>query len=121
MDIDEAKAHLESIENRIALAREYVVSRRKAAKAKFNLEIVLCGNLPRIREEKANIGYDMAILMLMSEGFLEDPLKTECRSYYKEWIEAEARYKGLERLMGAMESKTTFIQSMMRWQREEGG
>jgi len=119
MDIHKAKDHLATTEERISLAREYTTARSEAYKNKYKLEMILVAHLSMIRSYKANVGVDMAFLMLLEPNFLSNPEHTaEAKGYYKAWKENEAKYKGLERLLGAVESKTTFIQSLMRYERD---
>ena len=110
MDYNEAIAHKPTVDERIKIAREYRDSRVLAAKAKHRLDILLVANLAIIRETKSNVGIDMAYLMLMD-------ICTDAKEYYKIWKVEEAKYKGLERILTALESKTTFYQSLMKFQR----
>ncbi len=110
MDINKALKNQETIEQRIKLAKEYKTAREKSYKAHYELDILLVGNLREIRADKPNVGIDFAYIMLME---ICEPAK-EC---YKTWKKAESQYKGMERILSAVESKTTFCQSLMRYER----
>ena len=118
MDYNTAINHMPILDNRIKYAEEYRAARAKAAKAQYNLEIMLAANLDSIREQKSNVGYDMALLMLIEPGFLSDQETEAAQAHYKDVKRYTAEYKGLERLMSALESKVTFVQSLMRYERE---
>lgn len=118
MHIQEVKQHLIGIDERIKLARDYSSAREKAAKAKVELEMILVANLREIREEKSNVGYEMALLILLEPGMLFNDVHDVAIKLYKEMNEETARYKGLEKLLDAYETKTTYIQSVMRYERE---
>ena len=111
MDIHKAAEEIKNIDERIALAREYKESRESATKAKLELDTLLVANLCWIRAEKPNVGTDMAYLMLME-------ISKAAKEPYEKWLTELAKYKGLERIITAVESKTTFVQSLMRYQRD---
>jgi len=118
MDFMEAKAHMPIINNRVELAKSYRDARKKASEAKYNLEVILAANLSRIRDMKSNVGYDMAILMMLEPGFLSDDIRSAVLAHYRDMSKYTSEYKGLERLMSALESKVTFVQSLMRYERD---
>ena len=117
-DIFNARANIETNNQRIELAREYSKCRETAHTSKYNLDMILVSKLSDIRAYKANVGIDMAYLILLEDGFLPEDQRNEAKEYYKEWKTNEGKYKGLERLMSAVESKITFIQSLMRYERD---
>lgn len=118
MDYHTAKDYLPVLDNRIKLAEDYRKARTKAADAKYGLELMLVSSLSRIREDKPNVGYDMAILMLLEPFFLSEDDMEVAQKFYQDMLKYTAEYKGLERMMGALESKVTFVQSLMRYERE---
>ncbi len=118
MDYNTAINHMPLLDNRIELAEKYRDARSKASEAQYNLEIMLAANLELIRDQKPNVGYDMAILMLIEPGFLFTDETKAAQAFYKDVKHYTAEYKGLERLMSALESKVTFVQSLMKFQRE---
>jgi len=111
MDIHEAKNNKETIEQRIRLAKEYKIARELAYKARYNLDMLLVSRLDEIRADKPNVGLEMGYLMLCS-------IEETAKEHYKAWKKAESQYKGLERILSAVESKTTFCQSLMRYERD---
>ncbi len=118
MDYNTAMTHMPILEDRIEYAKKYKNARVRAADAQFKLEIMLTANLNIIRESKPNVGYDMAVLMLLEDGFLSKDDTEVAKGFYKDVKKYTAEYKGLERLMSALESKVTFVQSLMKFQRE---
>lgn len=90
-------------------AKKYSVARKEAGEAEANLKILLASKINKMREDKKNLGIDMAILILCSEC-------EESKNLYKEWITKEAIYKGLEKLIDATASKLIFEQSLMKFQ-----
>jgi len=117
VDIHITEEHHKALDERIKLAGEYRQARSEAYQSKYKLEMILVSKLAIIRSFKSNAGYDMALLMLMENGFLDEEQLREVKGYYKTYLEQTAKYKGLDRLLKAYESKTTFMQSVMRFQR----
>lgn len=95
-------------EEQIKCARDYMEARKKAGKAKGELDILLVASLKSIRERKSNVGYDMAKLMLCEDN-------ETARGLYKEEITQTARYKGLEKIMEALQSRISLDQSVMKY------
>ncbi len=94
--------------SQIHFAGQYKEAREKAGKAKSELDILLAANLLDIRERKSNVGYDMALLMLMEGNEVAQEL-------YKTKIEEEAKYKGLEKMIDSLQSKISLSQSVMKY------
>ena len=118
MDITKAQDTLATNDERIKLARDYSLARKESYMNKYHLDMVLVSKLSEIRAIKANCGIDMAYLMLLEPNFLPEAHRKETQEYYKLWKLNEAKYKGLERLLSAVESKVTFTQSLMRYERD---
>ena len=93
------------------LALEYCKHRTLAGEAKTALDIILAANLPAIREEKSNVGIEMAYLMLLEYA-------PESKELFRTWQNNEAKYKGLERLMDARASRIMMEQSIMKWRQQ---
>lgn len=94
--------------HQIKLAKEYAEQRTKSGNAKADLDLILTANIGYIREKKANVGMDMAYIMLMESSKAASNL-------YKEWQLSENNYKGLEKLIEAHQSKISLEQSIMRY------
>ena len=109
MDISNAYENLKLADELIETAKEYSQARERAGKAERELNIFLVGNLSTIREKKPNIGYDMAVLMLLE-------IEPEAKSIYTEYKHFESKYKGLEKILEAIKSKISLVQSQMKWQ-----
>lgn len=95
----------------ITNAQKYSEARKKAGAAKTALDMMLTANLRDIRAEKPNVGIDMAYLMLIE-------INEAAKSFYQDWVENEAIYKGLERLLDAYSSKLIMEQSLLKHVRE---
>ena len=108
MDWVEAKEISKLADKQIKNAEAYEEARHKAADAKVKLDLLLVAELPQIRAVKKNAGVDMAILMLMEKSEV-------ARGLYKEFVEWEAKYKGLEILIEAYATKITLAQSQMKY------
>ena len=116
MDISNAFDNLKLADELIETAKEYSQARERAGKAERELNILLVGNLSAIRDKKPNIGYDMAILMLLE-------IEPEAKSIYTEYKHFESKYKGLEKILEALKSKISYIQSVLKYSLdgEKGG
>jgi hypothetical protein len=96
----------------IKLSQEYAESRYKSAEARVNFEILLVASMLEFRQERKGIGYEMACLRLMENN-------ETAQTLYREWKNNEARYKGLERLIKANETKISFGQSKIKAKAQE--
>lgn len=108
MDYLAAKELSKLANSQIHFAGMYQKSREKAGKAKAELDTLLAANLLSIRERKSNVGYEMALLMLMENNKV-------AKNLYQEMIEEKARYKGLEKMIEALQSKISLAQSQMKY------
>jgi len=108
MDFEKAKKICELADKQIELCKEYQKERERAGKNKCDLDILLIAKLPEIRQQKPNVGYDMAILMLLE-------IEVEARAIYREMCDATAKYKGLEKLIDAHQSNISLEQSIMKY------
>lgn len=90
------------------LSQEYNKARQEAAKAKYKLDIILASRFEEIREKKKNVGYESALIMLLEPG------EEEVQTYYKNYTRFTAQYKGLERLIDALHSRISLIQSLIK-------
>jgi len=116
-------AHIEEIkkdcmalaEELEAKARAYCVYRQKASDAKIKIDVIMATHLKELREVRSNIGHEMALIHLM-EPHRED--SDEIEGYYRDYSENSDHYKSLERLIGALETRISVYQSIMKFERE---
>lgn len=92
---------------------EYAQARKNYGEAKYKFDIALAQELPLLRVKKPNIGVETAQIMLLEENL-------KVREIYKELIDAENFYKGMERILDALKSQITLIQSLFKHQTTEG-
>jgi hypothetical protein len=97
-----------TIEQQIELSKEYARHRKVAGGSKQALDILLAAEFKTIRETKPNVGYDLAIVMLIEKN-------ETAKTYYKDLIIAESQYKGIEKILEALQNKTSFAQSLMKY------
>lgn len=96
------------------LARQYYNTRKAYGEAKHGLHILLVPHQGEDGFKRASI--DKQILNMLSITL--DNHKEEVYAMYKDYIELEEKYKGLEKLIDATSSRIMAIQSLMRWERE---
>lgn len=108
MDIFRAKKVSELADSLVEYATTYEQIRTKAGKAKSELDIMLVAHLTSIRSRKSNVGYDMALLMLME-------MSKEAQAIYQEMTELTNQYKGVEKIIDAIKSKISLEQSIMKY------
>jgi len=117
MDNDDGK-NLEALaDSNISAANEYLKARMKYAEAKLFLDLKLATELPVLRKKRSNIGYDMAIIMLVENN----PLSVEIRAYYEDYVKYENRYKGLDKIINAQSSRVSVGQSIIKNKIQQGG
>lgn len=90
------------------VAYSYAEHRNKACEAKTSLELILSSRLPELRKKKSNLGYDMALLMLLESA---DP---EIVKYFTESNYHEAQYRGLEFIRDALTTKISLTQTLVK-------
>ncbi len=112
---DEILKHEQHLQKYVELSERYANSRGAFGRAKYKLHVILTANLSKIREQKSNVGMDMALLMLLEPNFLEDVYRQEVLQYYKDYIECEEAYKGLEHLIEATKTQIMYAQSVMKY------
>lgn len=110
---DQGKAAANELDE---IAHQAHQEREKCAKNRLFVETILTHQLKFIRQTKHNVGYDMALLMLMEPGFMPEDEREELVGYNEEWKMAEARYKGLEGIMDALKTKISFYQSVAKYE-----
>jgi len=91
----------------IEMAQKYALYRTRYGKAKSELDVILASKISGLIAQKKNIGYEMGLIMISDTG----PLK----GLYKEMVEAQNNYKGLERILTAVESKIMSIMGIMKY------
>ena len=111
MDIFKANSLFERTREQTKIAREYAESRQKAVEARVQLLAILTPALSGIRARKANVGTDMAILMLCETSDLAKEL-------YSIELRETAKYKGLEKILEALQSEISYAQSVMKYEKE---
>jgi hypothetical protein len=92
----------------IDLAKSYKASRDAYAEAKLFLDYNIAKNMSEFRQKRANIGYEMALLMLLEQD------SPEIKENYQTYIIQENQFKGLERLIEAYNSKISLTQSLIK-------
>jgi len=111
MDINEALKTIKLTDELIEMARTYCEARKLSSEAQRDLDILLASKyLTSFRAIKRNLGYDMALLMCVEqEGEVG-------RKLYDTYLTKQAEYKGLEKILDAIQSKVSFMQSLMRYE-----
>lgn len=92
----------------IELADKYALTREQAGQCECALELMVAERLDWFRAEKPNVGYDMAILMLIAEN-------NEAKQVFEQWKKLTAIYKGLEKQIEARQSIISYEQSKMKY------
>lgn len=118
MQFEELVAIKEVIDHQIKLAKDYIKDMEIMSTNKTKFMLMLTANLPNIRRNKKNVGLDMAMLMLMEEGYLELEQRKAAEDYYYAYQQALDRCKGLEKLMEAYQQKVIFAQSQMKYEKD---
>lgn len=108
MDVHKVQELSELASHQIRLAETFADKRKKAGGLKTELELMVTSKLKEIRTAKKNVGYDMALLMLLE-------ILPEAQPIYREYRDAEDDYKGLEKLIEAHQTKISFEQSVMKY------
>lgn len=108
MDIIQQKELSALCDKQIELAQKYADARKLATSAQIDLDILLVSSLKSIRAEKPNVGYEMAIRILMESN-------TVAQKLFAEMDKQTALYKGYERLIEAHQNKISALQSVMKY------
>lgn len=92
----------------VSLAKKYQEARQKAAVAKWRLDVIQASKMKEIREIRSSVGYDTARLMLLEYD------DAEIHQYYKEESRWVGEYKGLEKIIDALQSQISLCQSLIK-------
>ena len=98
----------------IKLGRQYKTAREAFGEAKYTLDVELTPKQDDPKYQKAS--FEKQLLMLRNSTIKKN--KSVIYGYHEDYIKQEQRYKGIEKLMEAIISRITTIQSLIRWQRE---
>ena len=112
--MDYSEQLLELADSRIRLANKYAAERKRYGELKAKLDICLAAKLSAMMEKRKTLGYETAMLSLISGS-------PELADDYQESITRLNNYKAIERMIDAHDAKTTSIQSIMRYNRESDG
>jgi hypothetical protein len=108
MDIVQQRELSALCDKQIDFAQKYADARRLASESQTSLDILLVASLKTIRQEKPNVGYEMAIRILMETNIVAQQL-------FVEMEKQTALYKGFEKLIEAHQNKISALQSLMRY------
>ena len=110
MDLQEQHRLDQIIIQNSANAKAYAEARAKAAKAKYELD-VLAG--AKYLSDKLNVkaAYEKALILIASES-------QENKQLYKDLLRYKAEYKGLEKVIEANAGQIMWAQSKMRYIRD---
>jgi len=115
MDVFEVRDQLKLCDKEIEFSNEYFKARGKYAQARIALDQLLAVKSAEFRKKRANVGYEMSLIMLMEIG------GEEIGKYYSDLRTYEAQYKGLEKILEAVGHKISYYQSIMKYIKEGGG
>lgn len=114
MDFISVEQEIASLSSKLLeLSEKYYEVRCEYGRVKKELYIMLVPvqKIPRYQK----MAVDKQLLTLIDENEeLSEPLTI----LYQNYILLEQQYKGLEKLIGAYETKISTLQSLMRWQRD---
>src|SRR3990167_577646 len=108
LDQDRIHKLFKMAEHQRKIAEDYAEQRALATKHRLDFEMLLIAELESIRFDKPNVGIEMANLMLMERV-------KEAKDVYKDWQMAEAKYKGLEKIIESGATELMFHQTVMNW------
>lgn len=95
-------------------SEEYAKARKFYGEAKYEFDIALAAALPNLRQKKSNIGIETAQIMIL-EGENE-----YIRDLYRDLIERENHYKGLEKIIDALKTQITLAMSLIKNTQQQG-
>lgn len=108
IDYTDSTKVLEISEELLTKSKEYHDARRKAAVAKWKLDLILASKMKEFRVIRTNLGYESARVMLLEDN------NDEINQYYKEEEKWSAEYKGLEKIIDALQSQISLCQSLIK-------
>ena len=117
MNIEQIKTHEEELKelgkSQKYTARAYLKARRSYAEAKTYIWKELAKDIIRYRQEKSNIGIDMAILTKLAESQKNKDQKF--LDMFDKYEMSLAEYKALDRGLQALQNQQTGVQSATKW------
>lgn len=97
----------------VRLSLLYQKERAAYGDAKADLDILLSSYILDFVDKKKNCGYEMGLQLLMATTG-----GTQAKDLYSLMVKSENRYKALEKIIEAYNSKVMSTQSIMRYYRE---
>lgn len=120
MNIEQLKGYEQELDEcnitRSNLANEYCLERARYGKAKFQVNLAIAKRIKELLLIKKNIGIEMAETMVLSEAVERNDI--ELISSIQVLTESEQSYKGLEKLIDALEGRSISIMGIMKRQTE---
>ena len=107
IDIKEQQRLNEILVQNSKNAQEYANARELCAKAKYKID-VLIGAKYLENELNNRVAYDKAFIIVACES-------EENKAIYREFIEHQSRYKGLEKIIEANADQVRWAQSKMKY------
>ena len=98
----------------LEFSEKYADHRKVSADNKTKFDIILASKFNSFRQQKPNLGHETAVFMLLESG------DKEVETYYTDWQFNEAQYKGLEKIIEAIQSKISLSQSIMKNMKTQG-
>lgn len=115
MDIIATEQELRELaEKQREMCEQYFEARKRFGEAKLNLTVLLVPHQEEKDYRKAS--FEKQLLMLLADT--PENHKPEVYGYYREYIEQEQRYKGLEKIIEAYASRISSLQSLMKWEKQ---
>lgn len=108
IDINDQRQVLSISQKLYELSDTYRKERYKAAKYKRELDLILATKMNSLRSKKSNLGYETAVIMMLEED------NETTRDIYTKYMESLGKYKGLEKVISALESQISLIQSLIK-------
>jgi hypothetical protein len=108
IDYNDNQQLFELSQELIKYSHQYNTARQLSAKAKHSLDIILASRMNELRQKKSNLGYETAQIMLLENA--ED----EVKKIYQEYVKQTGVYKGLEKVLQALQSQISLVQSIIK-------
>jgi hypothetical protein len=104
----------------VEISKKYAEARKKSTAGEVDLDLLLTREILAIRGDRKSLSKENAILELMA-GDKINGQNEEAIKLYKEWKNYEAEYKGYEKIQEALISSIMTIQSIMKYNTNNGG
>jgi len=117
-DLNQFERELEKVnKQRTKYSDEYRYHRQTFGECLFQINIAYAKRIKEFMAVKKNLGYDTGLLLLLADA--QENEDEEFIALYKLFTESRENYRGIEKLLDALEGRSISIMALLKRHTEE--